>query len=333
MLRRVLFLVALLLLPLPAQAEDYLVRTGDTLSSIATRYHVSLSALARANGIRNINFIPAGRVLTIPADIQTYFVQAHTFYYRVRWGDTLLGITARYHLDLATIRSLNPQLGSYPLAGQLLKLCGPCSSGSSMSYRSSGSAGSTPSASSGVTYIVQPGDTISSIARNYGIAPSALVTANHIWNPNHIVVGTRLSIPRSWMSAYDPWSARSLIVSYARQYGLSPSLPLAIAWQESGFNQNMISRTGAVGVMQVEPYTAQHISTLTGRSYNLYNVDDNVHAGVYWLGNLLSYYGGNERLAVAAYYQGTRSLDSQGFFNDTVQYVNNVEALKSNFGG
>jgi soluble lytic murein transglycosylase-like protein len=134
-------------------------------------------------------------------------------------------------------------------------------------------------------------------------------------------------------TTYDPWAARSTIVSYANEYGIDPSLPLAIGWQESGFNQSLVSYTGAIGVMQVEPYTGSHIADLLGRPFNLYNLDDNVHAGVYWLSVLLNYYGGNERLAIAAYYEGTRNIALHGLYRDTVQYVNDVLALQTRFGG
>lgn len=327
MLARTLFLLLLLaapLVPLRVSAQSYVVQPGDTLGLIAKRYHVALSTLARFNRIVDVNLIQVGRVLAIPARV-------HTFYYRVRWGDTLLGLAARYRIDVHTIRTLNPRLGVYPLAGQWLKLCGPCSPGSPGAPRTPSYSSSRSSAT--IRYVVQPGDTLIGIALRYGITPGALMAANHIRNPNRILIGSRLAIPRAWSIPYDPWAARSLIVSYARSYGIAPALPLAIGWQESGFNQNLVSKTGAIGVMQVEPYTGRHISTLLGRSFNLYQLDDNVHAGVYWLTRLLAYYGGNERLAAAAYYQGTRAIARYGLFQDTVQYVNSVMALKSNFGG
>jgi soluble lytic murein transglycosylase-like protein len=95
----------------------------------------------------------------------------------------------------------------------------------------------------------------------------------------------------------------------------------------------MISQTGAIGVMQVEPYTGHRISQLLGRTFNLYNIDDNIHGGVYWLTHLLNFYGWNVQLAVAAYYQGTRSLAAYGAFSDTQQYVQDVLSLQSQFGG
>ena len=86
-------------------------------------------------------------------------------------------------------------------------------------------------------------------------------------------------------------------------------------------------------MMQVEPFTARHISRVLGRQLNIWNVTDNVYAGVYWLYVLLRYYGGNERLAVAAYYEGTRAMARYGMYADTRQYVANVMALKLRVGG
>jgi len=323
---RALFLLLLLSMPFDARAAQYIVRPGDTLTLIAQRYHVSLPALARVNQIADINLVQIGRVLLIP-------VRKRTFYYRVQWGDTLIGIAARSHLTIPAIRSLNPALGRFPLAGQWLKLCGPCSTGSSMTMGAPTAAGPTWVSSVGTyggLYVVRPGDTLSSVASRYGTTTEALVAANRLINPNLVIIGMRLRIPG--VNAYNPWQARSLIVSYARQYGIDPSLPLAVGWQESGFNQTVVSRTGAVGVMQVEPDTAQHIAHLLGRPVDLYHVDDNVHAGVFWLARLVAYYGGDERLAAAAYYQGSNALASHGFYQDTRQYVDDVMSLKSSFG-
>jgi LysM repeat protein len=319
LLRLTTCLLILLAIPFHARAAEYVVRAGDTLGSIAQRNHIALWALARANGIANINLIRIGQVLLIPTP-------ARSLWYHVRWGDTLSGIASRFGTDIATLRSMNPKLGAYPLAGEWLRVCRPCSSGSSYEV--------SPQQPAGAIHIVQPGETLTSVAARFGVSPLTLISVNHITNPDRIIIGQALTIPSaSTPGAYDPYSARALIVRYANLYGIEPSLPLAIGWQESGFNQTMVSRTGAVGVMQIEPYTAAHIQALLGRRLNVYNVDDNVHAGVYWLGVLLRYYGGDERLAVAAYYEGTRAIARHGFFRDTVQYVNDVLSLKSSFGG
>jgi LysM repeat protein len=327
-LRALLIVLFITLLPIPAQAAGYVVRPGDSLGTIAVRFHVSLRALAQANGIRNVNLVQVGRVLVIPTPMRRLS-------YRVQWGDSLLGIAARYGITIGTIRSLNPALGAYPLAGQILRLCSPCGGTSTSVVPTSALGRGGATTASG--YTVQPGDSLSAIALRYGTTTYSLMTANRLTDPNLIRIGMRLTVTGSGSVArstgiYDPYQAKALIVTYARLYGVDPSLALAIGWNESGFNENLISSTGAIGVMQVEPYTGTHVSNLLGRRLNLYNVQDNVQAGVYYFSRLLTYYSGNERLATAAYYQGWRSLAARGWFTDTVQYVRTIMALRAQFG-
>jgi soluble lytic murein transglycosylase-like protein len=222
---------------------------------------------------------------------------------------------------------MNPTLGAVLIAGSWLALCSGCSA--SGGYAAPSVPSYHSSSASGARYVVQPGDSLTAIAARYGTTVSALAAANHITVPDHVVIGTILSVPAASTGFAD---ARPIIQRYAAYYGLDPTLPLAVAWEESGYNQNVVSPTGAVGVMQVEPYTADHINDLLGTRLNIYNLDDNIHAGVYWLSVLVRYYGGNQRLAIAAYYQGTRSIAKVGLFKDTVQYVANVLALESRVG-
>ncbi|MDQ2744273.1 MAG: LysM peptidoglycan-binding domain-containing protein [Chloroflexota bacterium] len=326
MLFRSLFMLLVLALPLPAHAAAYVVHRGDTLGQIAVRYGVPIQTLAGANGITDTNLVPAGRVLLIPS-VGVSPQSGRAIHYRVRWGDTLSGISVTFHTPLQTLRSLNPRLGAYLLAGQILVLCASCGTAIAPAAVSTGSGG----------YTVRPGDTLSGIAARYGVTTAALRALNGISNPNRVLAGMRLAVPAASGAAYRPVSssssARALIVEYAQEYNVAPSFALGIAWQESGFNQAMVSSTGAVGVMQLEPASGDHVSWLLGRTFNIYDLRDNVQAGVYWVSRLLTYYGGNERVAAAAYYQGARSLQRRGWFQDTVQYVSNVEALKSRFGG
>jgi len=323
---RSLFVFLVLVLPLPAHAAAYVVHRGDTLGQIAVRYGVPIQTLAGANGITDTNLVPAGRVLFIPS-VGVSPQSSRAVRYRVRWGDTLSGISVTFHTPLQTLRSLNPRLGAYLLAGQILALCVSCGTAAAPAAVSPGSAG----------YTVRPGDTLSGIAARYGVTTASLRALNSISNPNRLLAGTRLAVPTAVSDTYSPSisssSARTLIVEYAQEYNVAPSFALGIAWQESGFNQALVSSTGAVGVMQLEPASRDHVSWLLGRSFNIDDLRDNVQAGVYWLSRLLTYYNGNERLAAAAYYQGPRSLQRLGWFQDTVQYVSNVEALKARFGG
>ncbi|MGH2441972.1 MAG: LysM peptidoglycan-binding domain-containing protein [Chloroflexota bacterium] len=337
MLFRSILLAFLLLLPAEANASGYMVRPGDTLSAIAFRQGVPITSLIAANRITNANYIRAGMVLILPAPGQS--VVAHYVYYRVRWGDTLLGIAGRYGMFVQTIRNLNPRLGVYPLAGQWLRVCYPC--GGRTTAAAPAPQAQAPSAAPGAFYVVRPGDTLIGIASRYGVNTASLLAVNGLSNPNFIVIGARLRIPSAGTApvpgivqqGYDPVGARQLIVNDAAAYGVDSSLPLAIAWQESGFNQSMVSATGAIGVMQVEPYTGTVIDQLLHRPFNLYNETDNIQAGTFWLAYLLEYYRGDESSAIAAYYQGSRSIAEHGLFLDTIQYVRNVAALQTRFGG
>jgi len=323
---RSLFVFLVLAMPLPARAAAYVVHRGDTLGQIAIRYGVPIQTLAGANGITDTNLVPAGRVLFIPS-VGVSPQSSRAVRYRVRWGDTLSGISLTFHTPLRTLRSLNPRLGAYLLAGQILVLCASCGTAIAPAAVSTGSAG----------YTVRPGDTLSGIAARYGVTTTSLRALNGISNPNRLLAGMQLAVPTGPSATSSPSisssSARTLIVEYAQKYNVAPSFALGIAWQESGFNQSMVSSTGAVGVMQLEPASGDHVSWLLGRTFNIYDLRDNVQAGVFWLSRLLTYYNENERLSAAAYYQGARSLQRRGWFQDTVQYVSNVEALKSRFGG
>ena len=117
--------------------------------------------------------------------------------------------------------------------------------------------------------------------------------------------------------------------------GVSPSLAEAIGYQESGFNNNLVSSTGATGVMQIEPGTWNYIgSSLTSPPpLSPTSAQDNVRAGVTLLHSLLDQTGGDPALAAAGYYQGLQSVRQNGMYADTQQYVNDVMALRQRFGG
>jgi len=124
------------------------------------------------------------------------------------------------------------------------------------------------------------------------------------------------------------------VQSVAAQHGVSPSLATAIAWQESGFNNGMVSSANARGVMQVMPGTWNYVQqNLATRPLDPNSATDNVTAGVLYLKSLLNQTGGNESQAIAAYYQGLGALRSRGVFDDTAKYVANVQALRGRFGG
>lgn len=96
----------------PPDAQTYTVVAGDTLGEIATRFGVSVEALAAANGITDPNVLEVGQVLTIPgADASPgtapTLVVPDVIAVRARPGDTLAAIAARYSQTIETLTALN----------------------------------------------------------------------------------------------------------------------------------------------------------------------------------------------------------------------------------
>ena len=133
--------------------------------------------------------------------------------------------------------------------------------------------------------------------------------------------------PHPWRLAdVSQAKVRRVVVKIARKYGVDPHLALAVAWQESGWQQRRISSAGAIGVMQVLPGTATWMSTYVGYELNPYGLYDNVTAGVVLLRFLSGQTSG--RKAVASYYQGLGSVRDHGLYRSTKGYVRNVVFLR-----
>jgi soluble lytic murein transglycosylase-like protein len=120
---------------------------------------------------------------------------------------------------------------------------------------------------------------------------------------------------------------RVAIDRWARFYGVDPKLARALAWMESGFQQDVVSSVGAVGVMQLLPETWEFVDTVligrrTPRTYQ-----GNVQAGVRYLRWQLHEFGGNVRLALAGWYQGARAVRERGVYVGTKEFVRIVLAL------
>src|SRR6185295_12803298 len=120
----------------------------------------------------------------------------------------------------------------------------------------------------------------------------------------------------------------------AAQSGAPSSLAAAIAWQESGFNNAMISPANARGVMQVMPGTWSWVqANLSSARLDPSSPTDNVKAGSLYLAHLLRETNGDPSLAAAGYYQGLASVRRIGMLPETRRYVANVLALRGRFGG
>jgi soluble lytic murein transglycosylase-like protein len=139
-----------------------------------------------------------------------------------------------------------------------------------------------------------------------------------------------------------PWAApyatpgrmsSAQIGSIAASHGVPGSLAAAVAYEESGFNNAMISSTSARGIMQLMPGTWSWLRQTGAGALDPTSPADNVRAGSIYLNRLLRQTGGNVPQAVAGYYQGLGSVQSRGMYDDTKRYVANVLALQHRFGG
>ncbi len=169
--------------PSSTDSVIHVVRWGETLHVIARQYGTTTQAIASANNLRNLNFIYAGQRLVIPAGSAAPST-ASSGVYVVQRGDTLRAIAARHGTTVAYLASLNGLRDpNFIWVGQRLKV------------PSSGSPASTPTQGSTVVHIVQRGEFLARIARNYGTTASAIASANNLANPSLIYVGQRLIIP------------------------------------------------------------------------------------------------------------------------------------------
>jgi soluble lytic murein transglycosylase-like protein len=201
--------------------------------------------------------------------------------------------------------------------------------------------GALGSAAFSGTYVVRSGDTLSGVASRFGVSLPALAEANQIADANRILVGERLVIPGSAVGGYPNFPARlrvhpsrlkllPVFRHWASAYGVPAGLLESVAWMESGWQASVVSSTGAVGVMQIEPGTAVFIShDLLGLYGVLPRRDPNssIRMGAAYLHWLLGRANGNVSTAVGGYYQGLLSVERRGPLLETQLYVKGVKGL------
>jgi soluble lytic murein transglycosylase-like protein len=305
-MRRLLSLLVLLAPVTTAQAAVvHTVAPGETLWQLAAMNNMTTRSFAAANGLSPDAHIVAGTTIQIP-----------------------------------TIAEAAGALASAPAAGD------------GDNDADDGAAGAAPPPMG--AYTVRPGDSLSAIAVTARVPISAIAAMNGL-DPNGVLLsGTVIKLPTGSPApagAAQPAPATTRvpqaapyassgrvssadIAAVAARNGVPASLASAIAWQESGFNNAMVSGANARGVMQVMPGTWNWVqANLARRHLDPNSAIDNVGAGVLYLGHLLQQTGGDPALAAAGYYQGIGSVRAIGMLPETKRYVANVMALRARFGG
>jgi soluble lytic murein transglycosylase-like protein len=118
----------------------------------------------------------------------------------------------------------------------------------------------------------------------------------------------------------DGWSGR---------LGVDPHLVRALAWMESGYQTRIVSDAGARGVLQTLPTTREYVETVLAGHPIPHTVDGDIEVGILYLRHLLQVFHGNERLALAGWYQGERAVRAHGLYKVTKPFVADVLALRA----
>ena len=149
--------------------EEYVVKKGDTLYSIAKKYNTSVDNLKSINSITT-DSLAIGQIIKLPS---TSNVASDT--YIVKKGDSLYSIARTYNTSVDKLKEINNLTSNALAIGQVLKL---------------------PSSdmSENVVYTVKKGDNLYSIAREYGTTIDAIKKLNNITS-NTLSIGQKLLLP------------------------------------------------------------------------------------------------------------------------------------------
>ena len=346
-------LVAAATMIAPASASAFFQHTimpGESLSSIAAQDGLSVAQLAAANGLSTDQLLVTGRVVQIPpqsaagvsstTSASTGTTSAASVPistssstsaststssssgggdYLVRPGDTLTSIATRAGTSIAAIAAANGlDADGLLAAGRRLTVFGLPPSAS-------------PTASSTATV---------SRTRAQARAASTAVPVSTTTSTTGGAETQPVGEPAQGSPTNPPYPtperlSASQIGSIAAEHGVPSSLADAIAWQESGFNNDLVSSADARGIMQILPGTWDWIQHTLTPSVPLApaSAADNVRGGVLLLRSLLNSTGDSAATAAAGYYQGLSSVRQNGLYSDTKQYVRSVLSLQQHFGG
>lgn len=184
--------------------STYVVKRGDTLTSIANNHGVSMNDLAQWNQINpNANLLAGTRLKLYDAKPKTQSTAAQTSTqstnkatesYVVQSGDTLTRVAAKHNLSVSQLASYNNlSTDSQLLRGQTLWLV----PNKVKTDSAKTSAQSKASAQSSKTYKVKSGDTLTSVANALGVTTNDIAKLNDFDSNAKLIAGQTIKVPAS----------------------------------------------------------------------------------------------------------------------------------------
>lgn len=208
---KICFLLAIVFLAGIAQAETYRVKSGDTLGKIAVKYKVSVNQLKAWNGLKSSRIRTGQKLQIRPKGKSTTESKNYTLrkdYYVVKKGDNLSRIAARTHTTVKNLIKLNRLKSTVVRPGQRLlirtrkikkKLR------SEIYPDTPPPIAPTPIIEGEITfYTVKEGETIESIAQQYGLTTEEILETNLMPEGSEVKKGQILAIPREGITEEKP---------------------------------------------------------------------------------------------------------------------------------
>ncbi|MDQ1356517.1 MAG: hypothetical protein QOG44_890 [Acidimicrobiaceae bacterium] len=232
---------------------------------------------------------------------------------RVKWGDTLWGLSQHYGVDMGQLASANHMKASDRLlAGRTLYL---------------------PTAAKGARTAAGPSGTKSgggSLAEG-GVPVDPRLAQRTFCTTYKPPTGPKGQLPAELRRDPSRLALRPLFAKWAKVYRVPVDLIEAEAWQESGWSNTAVSPDDARGIGQILPATAVWINQSLGTNLKLNVPSDNIRMMAAFLGYLLRMTGGQACGAVASYYQGFPTLQRYGVLPISQVYVRSVLSLRPRF--
>ena len=234
-------------IPVTSDGETYIVKSGDSLWSIAKRYGVSIDDIKKANNLSS-NLLNIGQVLIIPSEEEPPEI-GDFIVYTVSSGDNLYKIATKYNLTVDDLVNYNDLATTNLSIGQQLLI-------------------PVQKTNETQTYIVKSGDTLYSIASKYGISVNTLKNYNNL-TTNVLNIGQKLNIPvtsEQTSSNYLDYVVKKgdSLYSIASKYNTSVSDIMKI----NNLNTSLLN----IGMVLKIPVKPSEITYIVQSGDNLYSI-------------------------------------------------------------